>query len=75
MANLVFLTRRINTRASNWDFKRKKKEYFESRDGTIPFVLTQGVLQIDRWTVEHLEQRQAKLITTLKEVWQLCNVE
>ena len=42
LANLVFLTHRINTRASNWDFERKKNEYFTSRDDSSPFIITQG---------------------------------
>jgi Protein of unknown function DUF262/Protein of unknown function (DUF1524) len=71
LANLVFLTRRINTRASNWDFDRKKKEYFASKDGTSPFPLTQGVLQATAWTPEHLVQRQKKLVATLSSVWNL----
>ena len=48
LANLVFLTHRINTRASNWSFERKKREYFASSDGSSPFVITQGVLQTER---------------------------
>lgn len=71
LANLVFLTRRINTRASNWDFERKKKEYFVSKDGVSPFPLTQGVLQVGSWTAEHLAQRQTTLIKKLAEVWRL----
>ncbi len=71
LANLVFLTRRINTRASNWDFDRKKREYFASEDGTSPFPLTQAVLQAERWSVEHLTVRQEKLVKRLAQVWQL----
>ncbi|MGO9722269.1 MAG: DUF262 domain-containing protein [Methylocella sp.] len=71
LANLVFLTRRINTRASNWDFDRKKKEYFSSKEGTSPFPLTQGVLQTDKWSIDHLAKRQSQLIGKLSEVWQL----
>jgi hypothetical protein len=71
VANLVLLTRRINTRASNWDFERKKKEYFGSKDGTSPFVLTQGVLQTSQWTLDHLQTRQKTLIDKLGTVWQL----
>jgi hypothetical protein len=71
LANLVFLTRRINTRASNWDFARKKKEYFTSKDGTSPFPLTQGVLQAGTWTMDHLTARQESLLGTLCNVWQL----
>lgn len=71
LANLVFLTRRINTRASNWDFERKKTEYFASKDGTSPFPLTQGVLQAGKWTPEYLEKRQKTLIAKLVDVWKL----
>lgn len=71
LANLVFLTRRINTRASNWDFDRKKKEYFASKDGTSPFPLTQGVLQAAQWTGEHLQKRQEQLLGTLQKTWKL----
>jgi len=77
VANLAFLTHRINTRASNWDFERKKKEYFASSDGSSPFVITQGVLQTDKWAPEHLCIRQKQLVEKLCEVWRLdaVNVE
>ena len=71
VANLVLLTRRINARASNWDLERKKKEYFSSSDGSSPFVITQGVLQADEWTPEHLYRRQCMLIERLCQVWRL----
>ena len=75
IANLVFLTHRINIRASNWDFDKKKKQYFASSDGTSPFVITQGVLQDDNWTPQHLAIRQIQLIDKLCQVWQLDSVE
>jgi Protein of unknown function DUF262/Protein of unknown function (DUF1524) len=71
LANLVLLTRRINTRASNWDFEKKKTQYFASKDGSSPFVLTQGVLQTKSWSTEYLKERQQKLIDVLSKVWQL----
>ena len=71
LANLVFLTHRINTKASNWDFERKKLEYFGSEDGSSPFVITQDVLQTERWTLEHLKGRQNKLLKKLADVWNL----
>ncbi len=71
MANLVFLTRRINTRASNWDFTRKKREYFASKDGMSPFPLTQGVLQAKEWSPAHLQERQRRLVAKLSEIWAL----
>lgn len=74
LANLVLLTRRINTRASNWSFERKKREYFSSNDGSSPFPLTQGVLQTDAWTAAHLKERQEKLLSVLDKLWRLKTV-
>jgi len=71
LANLVLLTRRINTKASNWDFDRKKREYFTSKDGSVPFPLTQGVLQTPDWTIKYLETRQGNLLDKLATVWKL----
>jgi hypothetical protein len=71
LANLVLLTRRINTRASNWDFARKKNEYFLGHDGVSPFHLTQQVREEETWTEEVLSERQAMLIQRLKQVWNL----
>jgi hypothetical protein len=75
LANLVFLTRRINTRASNWDFHKKKITYFASKDGTSPFPITQEVVQADKWDVSFLEKRQNHLIGKLSEVWRLRATE
>ncbi len=71
LANLVFLTHRINKRSSNWGFDRKKEEYFSSEDGSSPFPITQSVLQAKRWSVDYLESRQEKLLSVLAKVWQL----
>lgn len=71
LANLVFLTHRVNTRASNWDFDRKKKEYFSSEDGSSPFVVTQEVLRAPNWSADFLETRQRRLLEKLAAVWSL----
>jgi hypothetical protein len=71
LANLVFLTRRINTRASNWPFARKKTEYFSGRDGTSPFPLTQQVQHCETWRPDVLRDRQKTLMKRLCEVWRL----
>jgi hypothetical protein len=71
IANLVLLTCRVNSRASNWDLERKKKDYFSSSDGSSPFVITQGVLQTKEWSPKHLYVRQRKLVRRLCEVWRL----
>ena len=70
LANLVVLSRRKNARASNWDFQRKKQEYF-LRNGTTPFALTTQVVAQDEWTPAVLERRQKWLLDTLKKEWRL----
>jgi Protein of unknown function (DUF1524)/Protein of unknown function DUF262 len=71
LANLVLLTRRINTKASNWDFQRKKQQYFASEDGSSPFPITQAVLQTPTWNSHFLIERQNKLLAVLAKLWKL----
>jgi hypothetical protein len=73
LANLVLLTTRINIKASNWGFDRKKKAYFATKDGISPFPLTQSVLQADSqaWTADLLIARQEFLLDKLAAVWRL----
>ena len=70
LANLVPLSRRKNSGASNYDFNRKKSEYF-LKDGVTPFALTSWVSGKTEWTPSVLECRQEELIAKLKEVWRL----
>lgn len=71
LANLVLLTRRVNTKASNWSFDRKKNEYFRGRDGATPYRLTQEVQSTPSWTLAVLQERQAALTTRLFTLWRL----
>jgi hypothetical protein len=70
LANLVLLSRVKNSQASNFDFQRKKDEYF-SRKGTSPFALTSQVLKESTWTTEVLERRQKVLVASLAKLWRL----
>lgn len=70
LANLVLLSRRKNSRASNFEFGRKKDEYF-NREGFSPFPLTIPVLNESEWTPTVLETRQAFLLDRLKQEWML----
>ena len=70
LANLVLLSFRKNSRASNWDFDRKKSEYFQ-KGGTAPFALTTQVVYEKKWTPVVLEQRQQELIDKLTVEWRL----
>ena len=70
LANLVLLSRRKNSRARNFDFDRKKNEYF-NKGGVSTFALTSGVLAESEWTPAVLERRQRRLINALKDEWRL----
>jgi hypothetical protein len=70
LGNLVLLTRKKNSAASNYDFVRKKSAYF-ARGGVSPFVLTTQVLQHDEWTPEIMSFRQEDLLKILEQHWRL----
>ena len=70
LANLVLLSFRKNTRASNWKFDRKKNEYFQ-RGGVTPFALTLQVINETEWTPAVLGRRQSELIGKLRQEWRL----
>lgn len=70
LANLVLLTHRKNSSASNWDFSRKKSAYFK-KDDACPFLLTQQVLDVLEWIPIILENRQKELLRTLSRSWEI----
>ena len=70
LANLVLLSRSKNSRARNYSFERKKKEYF-FRNGASPFVLTSQVRDADSWTPDHLATRQEELLEVCRKIWNL----
>ena len=70
LANLVILSRQKNSQAQNFDFDRKKQEYFQKK-GVATFALTSQVLTESEWTPQVLERRQRQLIDLLKKEWRL----
>lgn len=70
LANLVLLTHRKNSSASNWDLARKKEKYFVKGDN-CPFVLTGEVLDAAEWTPKTLANRQAHVMRALARSWLL----
>lgn len=71
LGNLLLLTRQKNSQASNWDFDRKKREYFSTRAGVSPFVITTKVLEQSEWTPSVLEARQDAVLETFATIWDL----
>ena len=71
LGNLVLLSRSKNSQAENFDFEYKKSKYFCAEGGVSSFVLTTQVIRHKEWTPEIIEQRQAELINTFKQLWRL----
>jgi hypothetical protein len=70
LGNLVLLNRNKNARAQNFDFERKKTEYF-LRNGVATFALTVQLIANSEWTPRLLEQRHDRLMQILRMEWQL----
>ena len=70
LANLVLLSRRKNAQAQNFDFERKKNEYFQ-RNGVAAFAITSQVLNKQHWTPDALAERQQELTGRLADEWRL----
>jgi hypothetical protein len=71
LANLVLLTRRKNSEASNYEFDTKKEKYFSTNTGVSPFVLTTQVITEKAWTPTLLEKRQKSLLSSFSTLWRL----
>ena len=70
LGNLVLLSRTKNVGASNYDFDKKRGEYFQ-KGGAAAFVLTASVRDESEWTPAVLARRQKWLIDVLKKEWRL----
>lgn len=71
IANLVPLTRKKNSKASNYDFGRKKTEYFQNDNDTTTYPLTIQVLNKSEWTPGIVQERQKNLIDVFINNWDL----
>jgi hypothetical protein len=71
LGNLVLLTQKKNSQASNLDFAEKKSKYFTSRKGVSAYALTSQVLAERVWTEATLKQRQTDILALLREHWRL----
>jgi uncharacterized protein with ParB-like and HNH nuclease domain len=68
IGNLVLLGMRKNSKAQNYDFKKKKEIYF-FKGGRTPFRITNEIEKIDTWDEKSLKQRQEKMVQKLLEIY------
>lgn len=71
LANLVPLSQRRNSQASNYGFEKKKLDYFGGKKNVTHYILTNQVMGEVEWTPEVLNKRQQCLLSILKENWML----
>ena len=71
IANLVPLTRKHNSQAQNYDFDKKKKTYFQNKNGTTSYTLTTQVVSIPSWTPAVIKNRQSELLDVFSKAWDL----
>jgi hypothetical protein len=70
IGNLLLLSRRKNSAASNYDFDKKKEKYF-SVNGVSPFAITTVVLKTPKWDVDVIDIRTKEMIDLCRRIWSL----
>lgn len=71
IGNLLPLTKRKNSEAQNYEFGRKKEQYFKGKSGTTSYALTTQVLSYSEWTPAIVATRQRELISAFIKGWDL----
>ncbi len=69
IGNLALLSRRKNSQASNFEFDKKKRLYFNAP--LTPFALTTQIIKQSEWTDEVLKSQQQTYLIILKKLWRL----
>ena len=72
IGNLLPLAKRTNSEAQNYDFDKKKKKYFQGKNGVAAYALTTQVLGESVWTPDVVKKRQAELLGVYKNQWDLA---
>ena len=70
LGNLLLLSHRKNSSASNYEFEKKKTAYF-TKGGVSPFPLTTQAVGEAQWTLEVVGRRQGQLLEKLKQAWRI----
>jgi len=67
LGNLVLLSGRKNSKARNYDFKKKKDVYFEKKSAA--FQVTQKIRKYEDWNIENLIKRHDDLIKEIERIF------
>jgi hypothetical protein len=71
LANLAPLTQKRNSKASNFDFQKKKDAYFKGKNEITSFIMTTQINSQEDWTPKVVAERQEQLLGLLCECWEL----
>ncbi len=67
LGNLTLLNKRRNSRASNYDFKKKKEKYFDVKRN--PFAITAMLKEYNKWDMNSFKERHNKLLEKAFEIY------
>lgn len=70
LGNLLLLTPKLNDRAKNQEFLRKRDVYAEARDSGIEPLLA-DVVAASTWTSREISAREARLLELLDRIWRI----
>lgn len=71
LGNLAFLSGKANAKAKNYDFFKKKGEYFISNSEVPVYPITTKVLNENCWTPEVVRRFQENYVLQLIRLWDL----
>ncbi len=71
IGNLFPLNKGRNSKASNLDFDKKIKAYFDGPRKVSSYALTTQVIKKTKWTPDVVQKRQKELLEVFKENWEL----
>jgi hypothetical protein len=67
LGNLTLLSQRKNSAAQNYEFSKKKNEYFGPRE--TRFKITQKLKDYPEWTVDSINERQKEFVQILTSLY------
>lgn len=70
LGNFAILSSKVNPKASNFDFHRKREIMFGSSDSNV-FPLTAQLVRYSDWTPDDIMKRQAELTDLAREILRL----
>jgi hypothetical protein len=70
LGNFAILSTKVNPKASNFDFHKKREIMFGSSDSNV-FPLTAQLVRYSDWTPEAIMKRQTELTDLAREILRL----